>query len=259
MANIVLDLLLISRFRIGNITPTTMQALIRMSCDVAASLAGLLYFLVLSRKMQRLSSPYNWKPRPSLSDLKTLTPPGVSTFLKSAVRNALYLWLVSGVVSMGFDYATAWGVFNTIRWGMVMVPVQVLEASALAFVRHAWGSWRAKVGIEMQKPRASFGDLRTIAKPTGTSAFLALPVEIPLCIGLSLDGVKSFAYYLSEAEPVALITEKMRRVSINSTFPPSHFYLLQYFATNMLWTFHYTAWKWHAICGMRTDKGQSQH
>lgn len=114
---------------------------------------------------------------------------------------------------MGADYATAWGVFNTIRWGIVMVPVQALEAASLAFVGHAWGRWRAKVGIEMQQPRASFGDLRSIAKPAATSASLALLVEIPLCIGLSLGGVKSFAYYLSQAEPVALITEKMWRVS----------------------------------------------
>lgn len=114
---------------------------------------------------------------------------------------------------MGADYATAWDVFNSIRWGIVMVPVQALEAASLAFVGHAWGRWRAKVGIEMQKPRASFGDLRSIAKPAATSASLALLVEIPLCIGLSLGGVKSFAYYLSQAEPVALITEKMWRVS----------------------------------------------
>jgi len=214
VVNIALDLLLISRFHVGTVTPTTtIQALVRMSCDLTASLAGLLYFLVLSRRMQRISSSHHVKPRPSFSDLKILIPPGISTFLESALRNALYLWLVHGVVSMGADYATAWGVFNTIRWGIVMVPVQALEASSLAFVGHAWGRWRAKVGIEMQQPRASFGDLRSISKPAATSASLALLVEIPLCIGLSLGGVKSFAYYLSQAEPVALITEKMWRVS----------------------------------------------
>ncbi|KFZ02502.1 hypothetical protein V500_00168 [Pseudogymnoascus sp. VKM F-4518 (FW-2643)] len=105
-------------------------------CDLVAAFAGLLYFVLLSWKLHRLSA-HDKKFRPSISDLKILTPPGVSTLLESAIRNSLYLWLVSGVVAMGSDYATAWGVFNTIRWGMVMVPVQALEASALAFVGHA--------------------------------------------------------------------------------------------------------------------------
>jgi hypothetical protein len=41
--------------------------------------------------------------------------PDLITFLESAIRNAIYLWLVAGIVSMGQGYATAWGVFNTIR------------------------------------------------------------------------------------------------------------------------------------------------
>jgi hypothetical protein len=60
---------------------------------------------------------------------------------------------------MGLNYATAWGVFNTIRWGIVMVPVQVLEASTLTFVGHAWGRWRAQVGPEVKKPKATKKDL----------------------------------------------------------------------------------------------------
>lgn len=45
---------------------------------------------------------------------------------------------------MGQNYATAWGVFNTIRWGLVMVPVQALEATSNAFVGHRWGVWLVK-------------------------------------------------------------------------------------------------------------------
>lgn len=216
VANIVLDLLLISPFHVGSFTPTTtVQALIRMSCDLVAAFAGLLYFILLSWKLHRLSA-HDKTIRPSISDLKILTPPRVSTLLESAIRNSLYLWLVSGVVAMGSDYATAWGVFNTIRWGMVMVPVQALEASALAFVGHGWGTWRSNAGIGMQRPKASISDLRSIAKPAVASASLALLVEIPLCIGLSLGGVRRFAYYLSGTEPVASITEKMWRVSLFS-------------------------------------------
>lgn len=226
VVNIVLDLLLISRFHVGGFTPTTtIQALVRMSCDMTASLAGLLYFLLLSRKMQKpspLDSHPFQPPRVSFASLKILARPGLSTFVESAFRNGLYLWLVSGIVAMGSDYATAWGVFNTIRWGMVMVPVQALEASSLAFVGHAWGRWRYRAGSETLKPCASFRDLKTIATPAVVSASLALLIEIPLCIGLSLGGVRGFAYYLSQAEPVALIAEKMWRVR-HSILSPTNF------------------------------------
>lgn len=47
--------------------------------------------------------------KPTLRGLKVLARPGILTFAESAVRNALYLWLVNGIVSMGSDYATAWG------------------------------------------------------------------------------------------------------------------------------------------------------
>lgn len=196
-----------------------------MSCDMTASLAGLLYFLLLSRKMQKLSPldshPFQ-PPQVSFASLKILARPGLSTFVESAFRNGLYLWLVNGIVAMGSDYATAWGVFNTIRWGMVMVPVQALEASSLAFVGHAWGRWRYRAGSETLKPCASFRDLKTIATPAVVSASLALLIEIPLCIGLSLGGVRGFAYYLSQAEPVALIAEKMWRVR-HSILSPTNF------------------------------------
>ena len=60
---------------------------------------------------------------------------------------------------MGEDYATAWGVFNTIRWGLIMVPVNALEASTLTFVGHNWGRFRAGVGVEVRRPKASKKDV----------------------------------------------------------------------------------------------------
>jgi Na+-driven multidrug efflux pump len=144
--NIVLDMLIISKFHVGSFTPTVnTQAAIRLSCDMASAVVGLMYYLFTTRQRPRRAPT----PRvlPSIAALKTLLRPGALTFLESAVRNALYLWLVTGIVSMGSNYATAWGVFNTIRWGLIMVPVQALEASSLAFVGHAWGQWRKDVGF----------------------------------------------------------------------------------------------------------------
>jgi len=132
-----------------------------------------------------------------------------TTFAESALRNAFYLWLVSGIVAMGSDYATAWGVFNTIRWGIVMVPVQALEASALTFVGHAWGRWRAQVGPEVEKPKATRQDMLKITRPAFVSCIIALMVEVPFCLFLSFWGIRSYAFYLSESEAVADITQKM--------------------------------------------------
>lgn len=162
VVNIVLDLLIISKFHVGSHKPTiNTQAIVRMCCDLTSASAGLLYFLYISVKMRR-DEP-ELKSRPGLHELKLLIRPGLWTFLESALRNAIYLWLIAGIVSMGLDYATAWGVFNTIRWGLVMVPVQSLEASTLAFVGHAWGQWRAAIGPEIKKPKASRRDLLSMS------------------------------------------------------------------------------------------------
>lgn len=85
---------------------------------------GLVYFLSITMGIQKAGpDPTSRGARPSLGSLVVLIPPGIWTFLKSALRNVIYLWLISGIISMGLDYATAWGVFNIIRWGVIMVLV----------------------------------------------------------------------------------------------------------------------------------------
>ncbi|EXJ74593.1 uncharacterized protein A1O5_02889 [Cladophialophora psammophila CBS 110553] len=212
--NIVLDLLILSRFHVGSSKPTVnIQATIRLGCDFAAAFAGLAYFAFIVFGLRRKSSDLQGLPVPrsSLKALKVLLRPGVLTFAESAVRNTFYLWLVSNIVSMGADYATAWGTFNTIRWGLVMVPVQTLEATSNVFTGHKWGQWRKKVGIDLQKAKASWKQLRDIATPALTAVAIALAVEVPLCIFLSLFGCKPFAYYLSGSDSVASITAHMWR------------------------------------------------
>jgi Na+-driven multidrug efflux pump len=158
--NIMLDLLVISRFHVGSFTPTVnTQALIRLACDMTSALSGLAYFIYIALKLQRQSPNSEQSVKPGLTALKILARPSVYTFTESAIRNALYLWLVSRIILLGENYATAWGVFNTIRWGLVMVPVQALEASTLTFVGHNWGQWRARVGVQIRRPKASKADL----------------------------------------------------------------------------------------------------
>ncbi|KAK6524064.1 hypothetical protein TWF694_005729 [Orbilia ellipsospora] len=231
--NIVLDLALISKVRVPGFNPTVnTQAGIRLACDGCGALAGLVYFIYTSyRSHTASSSPSSSSPpssslgggagvdsgvgmrevvKPNMIALRQLVRAGVFTFTESAVRNALYLWLISGIVSMGKGYATAWGVFNTIRWGLIMVPVQALEASSLAFVGHAWGKWRAGVGREVRRAKAGWGEIYRIVLPALRSVTIVFFIEILLFIILAYTGgVKSFAYYLSSSESVAETTEMM--------------------------------------------------
>ena len=154
--NIILDLIIISKFHVPGVQPTVnTQASTQLACNMIAALAGLAYFLITTFRRRRKTEAAEEEVRPSLPALIVLARPGAYTFAESAVRNALYLWLVSGIVALGSNYATAWGVFNTIRWGLVMVPVQALEATSLTFVGHAWGAWRRAMGMHDGKPTAT--------------------------------------------------------------------------------------------------------
>lgn len=152
LINIVLDFLLISTFRVEKSSPTIVtQAIIRFTCDMLSVMIGFLYFVCVVVKHKRKEADGHGKMKVSLDALKTLLRPSSYTFAESAIRNSIYLWLVSRIVQLGDIYATAWGIFTTIRWGLIMIPVQALEASTLAFVGHHWGHFRATQQIEYPK------------------------------------------------------------------------------------------------------------
>ncbi|KAI5782577.1 hypothetical protein EDC01DRAFT_718317 [Geopyxis carbonaria] len=203
--NILLDLLFLSSFRVKHVdVDVNTQAWIRLCCDAAGSLTGLFYFLRIAAK-----TPANTEKRPSLHYLGILARPGSYTFVESAIRNALYLWLVSGIVKLGKDWATAWGVFNTIRWGLVMVPVSALEATASTFVGHAWGAWKASCPPGGRP--ATKAEILIITRPALLAALISLPIEVPLCLLMTFVTARPFAYYLSGSAAVADITAYMWR------------------------------------------------
>jgi hypothetical protein len=215
--NIILDLIIISKFHVGSVTPTVnMQAGISLACNLTSALAGLAYF-VYTTSISSRSAVHNdsSSPRtsPSLPALVTLAKPGAIFFLESAIRNALYLWLVHGIVGLGSDYATAWGVFSTIRWGLIMVPVMALEATTLTFVGHSWGALRATVvGIsQTTKLQVTRWQLWGVTRWAFYSVITVLMVEIPLCLIMSFVGAESFARYLSGSDEVSRITARMWR------------------------------------------------
>lgn len=159
MINIILDFLFISKFHVGFKKPTVItQAIIRLVCDALSVIFGLLYFsFVVVRRKKRASDGHPEHMRANFASLMLLLRPSIYTFAESAIRNAIYLWLVHQIISLGADYAAAWGVFNTIRWGLVMIVVHALEASTLTFVGHNWGHFRSSRGAEY--PRASRADI----------------------------------------------------------------------------------------------------
>ncbi|KXJ85946.1 hypothetical protein Micbo1qcDRAFT_220071 [Microdochium bolleyi] len=210
--NIVLDMLLISTFHVPSVTPSVnLQAGIQLACNLSSAFAGLAYFLFGNNSCRSVN--------PTWTALLVLARAGILTFLESLIRNFLYLWLVTTIVALGSTYATAWGIFNTIRWGLVMVPVQALEATSLTFIGHRWGDWRRNISDNpptssqtTKTPAARLTDILNIAKPALISVGCALTVEVPLCIFLSVFGARPFAMYLSGgAAPVADVTAHMWR------------------------------------------------
>lgn len=104
--NIVLDVLFLSKHRVTTIeVDANTQAIIRLLCDALGALAGLCYYLWIAGLLRRGGGGGETR-RPTVSGLKLLARPGSYTFAESALRNALYLWLVSGVVDMGANWAT---------------------------------------------------------------------------------------------------------------------------------------------------------
>ncbi|KAG8685761.1 hypothetical protein FRC08_012926 [Ceratobasidium sp. 394] len=162
-ANIILDFIFLSTFRVHTSHPPTVntQASIRMACNGLGCLAGLVYLFYVVRRLRKHhrmeeSAKTVWVP--TLGSFIALAKPGLHTAAESAIRNALYLWLIHGIVNLGSDYATAWGIFNTIRWGLVMVPVNALSATSSTFVGHEWGIWRDRA-LAQGFTQASLSDL----------------------------------------------------------------------------------------------------
>ncbi|KAF8153030.1 hypothetical protein B0H34DRAFT_721904 [Crassisporium funariophilum] len=208
LVQIFLELALISTVHVRQVTPTIhIQATIKLVCDLTGAVAGLVYFLYLARKANPKAGTLKWF---SPAALKTLVIPGRWTFTESLIRNAIYLWQIHGVVLMGQSYATAWGVFNTIRWGLIMVPVSALEATSNTFVGHRWGIFDNERSLRAN-PKASWADIRFITAPAFRSVLIVLLVEIPMCLALSFRSAAPFAKYLSGSDEVAEITAMMWR------------------------------------------------
>ncbi|QBZ53513.1 hypothetical protein PoMZ_09199 [Pyricularia oryzae] len=100
--NIILDLLLISKIHVGSHEPTVnMQAGIQLACNLASAFIGLAYFLwrnAVQYGKERENSSQEWTAiKPHAGALPILLHPGILNFIESAIRNALYLWLLVSI------------------------------------------------------------------------------------------------------------------------------------------------------------------
>jgi Na+-driven multidrug efflux pump len=215
--NIILDFIIISKFHVGSIKPTVnMQAGISLACNLTSAFVGLAYFVYTTSYSKRSAirqDTSNNSLKPSILALRTLFKPGFIFFTESAIRNALYLWLVHGIVGLGSDYATAWGVFSTIRWGLIMVPISALEATTLTFIGHSWGNVRASLTVlsTSARPQLSINQLWYVVRWALYSIIIVLVFEIPLCLLMSFLGARPFARYLSGSDEVSRIAARMWR------------------------------------------------
>lgn len=139
IVNIALNLLIVFKFHVDNWTLNiNMQADIHLSCDMIAAVSGLLYFFT-SNCIRMSQWYYHWHSElSSFWVFFILLKPGIIIFIESVIQNMLYLWLVAEVVAMSAEYITAWKVFTTIQWELIMILVQALKATSLTFIEHYW-------------------------------------------------------------------------------------------------------------------------
>ncbi|TGO59384.1 hypothetical protein BCON_0045g00470 [Botryotinia convoluta] len=161
--------------------------------------ASLTYVRISS--VQALSSAVSTAVANSTRALDHLDVPLLISSVQFAVNILLDLLIISKFH----------GVFNNIRWGIVMISVNALQVSISTFVGHAWGAWRKGARIETRKPKAERVDILRIVHYALVSSVIALLIESLFCIFLSLWGIRKFSFYLSESAAVAKITEHMWR------------------------------------------------
>lgn len=141
--NLILDVTIMSQFHTLLHKPSMVnQAITQMVCNLVSATVGLCCFVAIIRGFLKNDKEKS-RARPCYSSLKTLATHGFWTLTESALRQSVSMWLMNGLVAaMGPDNFIAWTTFNTIRSGILTVPLQALEASTLTFIGHAWGEWR---------------------------------------------------------------------------------------------------------------------
>ncbi|TVY82521.1 hypothetical protein LSUE1_G003878 [Lachnellula suecica] len=228
--NMILDVTVMSQYGTLVHQPSMInQAAINMTCDLASAALGLWYFKRVTTKYTKerttaTTGPNGWKAidkskaRPCYASLKVLFQHGIWTFIESAIRNLILVYLMIGLTTaLKTENATAWNAFRDIRLGMLLVPLQALETSTLTFVGHAWGEWRKEVGptetqVEVKESeKDKLTKFYAITKPAWLPCLMIPPLETVLFIVLSIWWAKPYALFMSGDQSTAAMVQWMWR------------------------------------------------
>lgn len=163
-------------------------------------------------------------PRGSGSEDRRSTHPNFMErrIFRSVARDPL------GIFSTGLIYATACGVFNTIRWGIVMVLVQALEALTLTGglclgAVESRSRIRSEMVQDLREGPLQYDTINLVFPMLTTPSHHEIYLVVMRCrscrrsslLHLSFSlGIGGFALYLLGSEPVAATTQYMWRVSL---------------------------------------------
>lgn len=229
--NIALDLILLSKFRpvATNVSVGT-QAMLRMICDLVALTAGLLFFFGRQyNDIREICLEQEWnvqreyrRVRPSVRHFKQIVRAGFWFQLEVICRAPLELVFNRRIVSYGQTFATANGVFASLRMGLAWIPAVAIVSSCDTFVGHAWGRLHATGAI------GGFGwtSLRDLFRPVAISLVLMLVSELALFFSIYYGyGQKLFLLLSGSTDVASLALEIWRRVDWGYIFLGLYFQL----------------------------------
>lgn len=90
-----------------------------------------------------------------------------------------------------------------------MVPILALEATSNTFVGHRFAEYKeCRKGTSQL---ATWREVKWITRPAILSALIGLIYEAPVCLFLSLYGIRPFAFFISNSEIAADVVQMMWR------------------------------------------------
>lgn len=209
VVNIILDLLLLSPFRPFQSHPTVnTQAIVRACCDLGATSISIVAFVIKQKRESRQEARWRAaKANVSVFALKSIGKVGVWYQIEALPRTAVSLWLLSLIISQGSRWATAYGVFFTIRIGFGFVPLLAIEASCQTYTGHAWGLVAGEGSTPDKMDRQEkVRRLKILYRSVAISTLLTCAIEILMYFGIGFGFGHQLAFYLSGSKSVADLT-----------------------------------------------------
>ncbi|KAF9053447.1 hypothetical protein BJ165DRAFT_1340079, partial [Panaeolus papilionaceus] len=170
-------------------------------------------FFILYTRMRLTPSEYRSIRWFSCAHFMELYNVGQWTFLESAMRNAVYMWQMHDITSLGLEYALVWATFGVVRRITVDIPVRSLELTTNTFVGNNWRVYleRKKTG---SRDLTSWCEIRELTSPALKSTIVALLLTVPLVIWVTLAGAKQIARLYGNEDVASMVAEMWTVVGV---------------------------------------------